>query len=151
MLFSGATGVPLNSLGIVQDNPSSAEAIAESRKDLTDEAEALIDEQLVPAMREVALLAMAVESNVPVGGLDGAQLSVMPRFANPAMPSMAARTDAAMKIASVDAGFAGTDVFYEMVGLDQATVARLRSEKSRATAGMVAQRLFGGGSDAGTA
>jgi hypothetical protein len=134
MLFSGATGVPLNSLGIVQDNPSSAEAIAEARKDLTDEAEALIDEQLTPAMREVALLAMAVESNVPVGELNETQLSVMPRFSNPAMPSLSARTDAAMKIASVDAGFAGTDVFYEMVGLDQATIARLRSEKRREAA-----------------
>lgn len=135
MLFSGATGVPLNSLGIVQDNPSSAEAIAEARKDLTDEAEALIDEQLTPAMRDVALMAMAVESNRTVGQLDDAQLSVMPRFANPAMPSLAARTDAAMKIASVEgSGFAGTDVFYEMVGFDQATIARLRSERRRSQA-----------------
>ena len=131
-LFSGSTGVPLNSLGIVQDNPSSAEAIAEARKDLTDEAEDLIDGQLVPAMRDIALMVMAVESNKPVSELESAQASVMPRFANPAMPSMSARTDAAMKIASVDEGFAGTDVFYEMVGMDQATVARLRSEKRRA-------------------
>ena len=133
-LFSGSTGVPLNSLDIVQDNPSSAEAIAESRKDLTDEAESLIAEQLVPSMRELALLVMAVESNTEVDGLSDAQLSVMPKFANPAMPSMSARTDAAMKIASVDEGFAGTDVFYEMVGFDQATIARVRSEKQRAQA-----------------
>lgn len=132
-LFAGATGVPLNSLGVVHDNPSSAEAIAEGRKDLTDEAEDLI-EQMEPGMRELALMVMAVESNRAPGDLDEAQLSVMPRFANPAMPSMAARTDAAMKIASVDKGFAGTDVFYEMVGLDQATIARLNSEKRRAQA-----------------
>ncbi len=152
-LFSGSTGVPLNSLGIVQDNPSSAEAIAEARKDLTDEAEALIDEQLIPAMREVALLVMAVESNRRVEDLDDAQLSVMPRFANPAMPSMAARTDAAMKIASADEGFAGTDVFYEMVGLDQATIARLRSEKRREAAHQAMfldrnQTMTGGAGDA---
>lgn len=133
-LFSGSTGVPLNSLGIVQDNPSSAEAIAESRKDLTDEAESLIVEQLIPSMRDVAFMVMAVESNKKVDQLDDVQLSVMPKFANPAMPSMSARTDAAMKIASVDDGFAGTDVFYEMTGLDQATIARLRSEKQRAQA-----------------
>lgn len=133
-LFSGSTGVPLNSLGIVQDNPSSAEAIAESRKDLTDEAEDLIEGQLVPAMRDVALMVMAVESNTTVDELDAGQLSIMPRFANPAMPSMAARTDAAMKIASIDEGFAGTDVFYEMAGFDQATISRIRSEKRRAQA-----------------
>lgn len=38
-LFSGATGVPLNSMGIFQDNPSSADAIETMRKDITDEAE----------------------------------------------------------------------------------------------------------------
>lgn len=32
--FSGVTGVPLNSLGVVQDNPSSAEAIMTSREDV---------------------------------------------------------------------------------------------------------------------
>lgn len=133
-LFSGSTGVPLNSLGIVQDNPSSAEAIAEARKDLTDEAESLIAEQLIPSMRDVALMVMAVESNKTLDRLDKVQLSVMPKFANPAMPSMSARTDAAMKIASVDEGFSGTDVFYEMCGLDQATIARLRSEKRRSQA-----------------
>ena len=41
-LFSGATGVPLNSLGIVQDNPSSAEAIAAQREDICVAAEELI-------------------------------------------------------------------------------------------------------------
>lgn len=38
-LFSGATGVPLNSMGVIQDNPSSADAIETMRKDITDEAE----------------------------------------------------------------------------------------------------------------
>ena len=36
-----------------------------------------------------------------------------------------------MKIASVDEGFAGTDVFYEMVGFDQATIARVKAQKRR--------------------
>lgn len=128
-LFCGSTGIPLNSMGIVQDNPSSAEAIAEGRKDITDEAESLIEEQLKPAMREVALLAMAVESNRDPADLDDAQLTVMARFMNPAMPSMSARTDAAMKMASVDPDFAGTDAFYEMCGLDAETIARIQSQK----------------------
>lgn len=33
-MFSGVTGVPLNILGVVQDNPSSAEAIMTSREDV---------------------------------------------------------------------------------------------------------------------
>jgi hypothetical protein len=52
----------------------------------------------------------------------------MPHFKNPAMPSIAATTDAAMKIASVNPAFASTDVFFEMVGFDQATIARVNSQ-----------------------
>ena len=147
-LFAGATGVPLNSLGVVQDNPSSAEAIAEARKDLTDEAEALIDEQLTPALREVAVMAMCVESNRTPDRLDEAQLSVMPHFANPAMPSVSARVDAAMKLGSQDAGFVGTDVYYELAGFDRPTIARIQSQKRRAVTDAAIATMFGG-TDAG--
>lgn len=54
-LFSGATGVPLNSLWIVQDNPSSAEAIAAQREDVCVAAEDCIESNRV-AMRNVALM-----------------------------------------------------------------------------------------------
>lgn len=128
-LFAASTGIPLNSLGIVQDNPSSAEAITEGRRGLIEDAQTFITEQLEPALRQVALLVMMVESNkASVGELDDIQRSVMPHFKNPAMPSVAATTDAAMKIASVNPAFAGTDVFFEMVGFDQATISRVKSQ-----------------------
>ncbi|MGO4984861.1 hypothetical protein [Collinsella sp. Sow4_E3] len=38
-LFSGETGIPVGSLGIIQDNPSSAEAIYAAKEDLVLEAE----------------------------------------------------------------------------------------------------------------
>ena len=139
-MFASATGVPLNSLGIVQDNPSSAEAIAEGRKDLTDEAQDLIDNQLKPALRELALLVMMVDNNVTsVADLGEAQRTVMARFKNPAMPSISASTDAAMKIASVNPTFAQTSVFYEMVGFDQETIDRIEKEQ-RLT---IARQSFG--------
>ena len=138
-LFSGATGVPLNSLGIVFDNPSSAEAITESKRDLIEEAEDAISGLQQP-MRNVALMCMAVEGNTTTDRLSDAQRSVMAKFENPAMPSIASRTDAAMKIASIDDGFAGTDVFYEMVGFDQATIARIRAQKRRNQGVMMLQR-----------
>jgi len=139
-LFSGETGVPLNSLGLRKDNPDSAEAIAESRKDLTEEAEDAIS-LLQGSMRNVALMCMAVESNTTTDRLSDAQKGVMAKFENPAMPSIAARTDAAMKIASVDEGFAGTDVFYEMVGFDQATIARVKAQKRRNQGMLMLQRF----------
>ena len=142
-LFAAATGVPLQSLGIVQDNPSSAEAIVEARRDLIEDAQSFEDEHLIPALRQIALLVMMVESNkASVDELDEVQRSVMPHFKNPAMPSIAATTDAAMKIATVNPAFANTDVFFEMVGFDQATIERVNSQmrmnQARANVGSAA-------------
>lgn len=128
-LFAAATGVPLQSLGIVQDNPSSAEAIVEARRDLIEDAQSFIDEHLTPALRQIALLAMMVEDNKgSVDDLDDVQRSVMPHFRNPALATTPATTDAAIKVASVKPEFAETDVFYEMIGFDQATITRVNSQ-----------------------
>ena len=144
-LFAAATGVPLQSLGIVQDNPSSAEAIVEARRDLIEDAQSFEDEHLIPALRQIALLVMMVESNkASVDNLDEIQRTVMPHFRNPAMPSIAATTDAAMKIASVNPAFASTDVFFEMVGFDQATISRVNSQMrmNQARANVAAQPIL---------
>ena len=130
-MFSGATGVPLNSLGIVQDNPSSAEAIEAARADLIDVAADLNDGN-ADSLRSVALMAMAVAGNKRIVDLDDAQAGVMARFKDPRMASMSAGADAACKIAAVDEGFADTDVFYEMQGFDAATIARIQAQKRRA-------------------
>jgi hypothetical protein len=146
-LFAAATGVPLQSLGIVQDNPSSAEAIVEARRDLIEDAQSFEDEHLIPALRQIALLVMMVESNkASVDDLDDVQRTVMPHFRNPAMPSIAATTDAAMKIATVNPAFAGTDVFFEMVGFDQATISRVNSQMrmNQARANVAAQPILMG-------
>ncbi len=126
-LFSGATGVPLNSLGVVQDNPSSAEAIAASREDVCVAAEDCIESNRI-SMRNVALMAMAVEHNTTIDGLSEEQRSVMPRFRNPSMPNLASTADAMTKIASVMEGFSGTSVFLEGMGFDESERARIRSE-----------------------
>ena len=130
-LFAGATSVPLNSLGIVQDNPSSAEAIEAARADLIDVADDL-NEDNAASLREVALMAMAVASNKPISALDDALFDVDAHFKDPRIASMAAQADAACKMAAVDGGFAGTDVFYEMYGLDNATITRIQAQKRRA-------------------
>ena len=129
-LFSGATGVPLNSLGIVQDNPSSAEAIDSAREDICTAAEDLIESNRV-SMRNVALMAMAVEANTTVDGLSDEQLSVMPRFKNPSRPSLAATADAMVKIAGVMDGFSATREFLSGMGFDAAEVESIRSQLKR--------------------
>ena len=129
--FSGATGVPLNSLGIVQDNPSSAEAIGAAREDICLVAERGIEDDKRTLAR-VLRAALAVERNTTTGNLEG--VDVLARFASPMINSLAARTDSAMKVASIDGGFAGSDEFYEMVGFDEATVEKLAADRRRAEA-----------------
>ena len=58
------------------------------------------------------------------------------------MPSMAATADAATKIASADPGFAGTDVYYEMLGFDAATIARIQAQKRRNMGAGVIDRVL---------
>lgn len=138
-MFSAATGVPVNSLGLVQDNPSSAQAIAAAREDICIAAEDL-NESSRESLRNVALMAMAVEGNRRIDQLTDDQRSVMAHFKDPSMPSIVSQADAAVKIAGADPGFAGTDVFYEMLGFDAATVARIRKDRRRnqARAGNIA-------------
>ena len=63
--------------------------------------------------------------------------------------------DWAVKVASGDPEFAGTDVYYELQGFDKPTIARIQAQK-RANASAQAQdaamtTLFGGGANADTA
>lgn len=143
-LFSGATGVPLNSLGIVQDNPSSAEAIAAAREDICIAAQDLIESNSV-SLRNVALMAMAVAENKTIDELSDQQKTVMAHFKDPSMPSIVSQADAMVKIASVDEAFAGTSVFYEQMGFDEATRRRIMSEKVKNENRAAINALFGGG------
>ena len=126
-LFSGATGVPLNSLGIVQDNPSSAEAIAAQREDICTAAEDCIESNR-ESMRNVALMAMAVAGNTTIDGLSDEQKSVMPHFRNPSMPSLASTADAMTKIAAVLTGFSETREFLSGMGFDASEVESIRTQ-----------------------
>ena len=132
-LFSGATGVPLNSLGIVQDNPSSAEAIDAQREDICTAAEDCIESNRA-SMREVALMAMAVAGNTTVDALTDEQRTVTPHFRNPRTPSLASTADAMVKIAGVLDGFSQTREFLTGMGFEAAEVESVRSQLRRAQA-----------------
>lgn len=132
-LFAAETGVPLNSLGIVQDNPSSAEAIQASREDICIAASDL-NLSNGDSLREIALMAMAVEQGIPLELLSEEQQSVMAHFIDPSKPSVVSQADAMVKVSVADPAFAGTNVFYEGVGFDAPTISRIQSEKRRAEA-----------------
>lgn len=133
MLFSGATGVPLNSLGIIQDNPSSAEAIEASKEDIIVSADDLIASNK-DGLRMMALMAMAVDNNVSIDDLTPEQMSVTAHFADPAIPSIVGLADAMVKVASVAPWLSESEVFLEYLGFSEADRRRLMADKAKAQA-----------------
>ena len=129
--LSGATGVPLNSLGIVQDNPSSAEAIGASREDICLIAERDIEADKATIER-VCRAALAIDANATTDDL--AEVDIKAKFASPMLNSLAARADWAVKVASLREGFGKTRVAARMLGLDDATLAELEIDERQIAA-----------------
>ena len=130
--FSAATGLSVSDTGVVNDaNPTSSDAILAQTKTLIGMAEQLNKNNAV-ALRTIGLMALAIIHETTLDALGDDQKAVMAHFKNPAMPNIAATTDAALKIASARSGFASTDTFLEMVGFDKADVARIKAQELRA-------------------
>ena len=145
--FSGVTGVPLNSLGIVQDNPSSAEAILASTMDICATAEEQIRSDKASLSRLMRLI-MAISENTTTDKLTEEQLSVEAHFRSPMLPSMAQRSDFAVKVGSIDQGYIGTDLFYEQLGFDAYEIERLKSQERENQAANLINELMANGAGA---
>lgn len=139
-MYSASTGVPLSSLGIVSDNPSSAQAIEAAREDIISAAEDLIG-SCRESLREVAVMAMAAEANAAPSELSDEQLSVSAEFADPAKPSAAAQADASVKIAGAVPLFGLTDEFYKMNKFTPEQTDSIRAQMADAQAAQTAGRL----------
>ena len=129
--IAGATGVPLTSLGIVQDNPASADAMTSAREDLCVMAQSDADDDK-EVLNKLITMALAVELNLTVDELmeqypiyDG----IMAHFQSPFIYSESAQADSAMKIATVAPWYSGTDVFLEKLNFDQPTISRMRRDR----------------------
>ena len=127
--FSAASGLPVSDTGVVNDaNPTSSDAIIAQTKTLVGMAEEL-NAGNGESLRIIALMAMAIAQSKTIEDLSPEEKAVVAHFKNPAMPSIAATTDAAMKIASVRPTFGQTDTFLEMVGFDQADIRRIKNQE----------------------
>lgn len=130
--FSAATGLTSTDVGVINDaNPSSSDAILAQSQTLI-----LMAEQLNAgnddSLHTIAVMAQAIARDVKMDELTDEEKDVVAHFKNPAMPSIAATSDAAVKIASAREGFSSTDVYLEMVGFDQADIRRIKAQELRA-------------------
>ena len=128
--FSAATGLPVTDTGVINDaNPTSSDAIEAQTKTLVGLAEDM-NTGNGDALRTIALMALAIKNNVTLDDLTDEQKEVIAHFKNPAMPSVSATADAAIKVASAREDFAQTDVFAEMIGFDQADIRRIKAQEN---------------------
>lgn len=130
--FSAATGLSVTDTGVVNDaNPTSSDAIMAQSQTLIQLAGDL-NAGNGEALRTVALMALAIANDTTIEELPQEKTDIVAHFKNPAMPSVAATADAALKIASSRKSFAETDTYLEMVGFDQADIRRIKAQEQRA-------------------
>lgn len=140
--FSGATNVPVSQLGVIHDNPASAEAIYAANEPLIIEATDVIEGSR-DTMRELARMCIAAERDASYDELTDEERAVMANYRNPALPSVVSMADAAVKIAGAVEGFAGTSYFWKMIGLPEDARREIEQTQQAAAASAVLTSLFG--------
>lgn len=143
--FSGATSIPLNELGIIQDNPSSAEAIDSQRAALVREANKL-NKINGRSLVTIGRMGIAVALNKPLTSLTDDEKAVGVHFMDPDRPALVSRADAMTKLASSAPWLVNTRVYWEKVGLtdeqiDTVLAAGRQSESTESMATIVANAL----------
>lgn len=148
--LSGATSIPISSLGVIHDNPSSAEAIYAEREDIVIKAQNFNRDNR-SALKRLGMLMVAVAENTTIDALPAGVNTIEPRFMNPSLPSVASRTDAVVKQVSAVPEFANSRVFWEQLGYDDAQIARIQSDIKRAKASDALSAAFAAQSPVGNA
>lgn len=127
--FSGATGVPVSSLGIVTDNPPSAEAMYADDRRIVNTARKQNREVFIPTLRRIGQQAVRLRDGI---GLTSELRRLDAQMANPAFTSPASSADALVKLSAVFPWMSESEVALEFAGFSHAEITRLLSDKRRA-------------------
>lgn len=139
-MFAGEAGLPVSSLGVVQDNPSSAEAIYASKEDLVIEAENCQD-WFAPALLRSVTTGVQMRDGLTSVPDDLQALGA--RWRDPSTPSRAAATDAVMKQIAAGVLPPDSEVALEQLGYDETTIARVMADRRRTRGAGVLATLQG--------
>ena len=149
--ISAATGIHVSQFGQVHDNPASGDAIYQENEPLILKVRDWHDD-VGDVLTDVAMACIATERGVTFGAVEDEGYTIIPRFRNPAMPTLAQITDSNVKIASAVDGYAMTPTFWRQNGFtDEETVTvmrELQDAKARESTTAIAKSIFGG-ADAG--
>ena len=125
--FSAITNVPVSEMGVVSDNPSSADAILQAKEGLVLEAQDL-NASNGEALKSIGRMAIAILQDKPLDQLTEVENTITARFRNPATPSIVSQADAMTKIASAtnsDSWLPKTPIFWEELGFSEERVNQL--------------------------
>lgn len=134
-MFASATSLPPDAMGVLTDNPSSAEAIDKAQKELCLLAEKCQRWFGTPWQH---ILARAQKET------SGAmEIRVRPQWRNPATPSRAAAADAAVKLVQANILPADSEVTYDMLDLsgEQRKILRYERREKEAQAALDAMSM----------
>ena len=136
--FSGETGIPLNSLGVIHDNPASAEAIRAAEHDLLIDATYHNKYVHGTAAVDIATLAVMVRDGLTEPPAEAWKLSAS--FADPEFRSTSANADAYVKLAGANEDLKNSAVLLETV-FDDDQISRFADERKRAAGGSLVQQI----------
>lgn len=137
-LYAGEMGLSLSQLGIVQDNPASADAMYAAKEDLITDAR---HANLVWGRGAVKAMQLAVRMRDDLTEPTTELKRLSAQFTDPAIVSPSAAADAFTKRAAVIPGFASSAVGLESAGLTREQIIRFQAELRRASAGSIVQAL----------
>lgn len=146
-MFSGETGIPVDTLGVIHDNPSSGVGVQARYTPLIKTAE----RARVPfGIGWVDAMQMAAQVRDGVDAVPDELRRMEASFRPAHLPTVAEASDAMLKQVQAIPWIAESDVALERLGYSTTEIDRLLSTKRRAVSGSLAQQLLAraGGGDA---
>ncbi len=124
--FAGETNLPVGVLGVVQDNPSSAEALYAAKEELVIDSTHWATLSLAPAWERTAVNALRLIDDTPAARETYRTLRA--HWKNPATPSIVSASDAMVKQVTAIPRIAETDVALERLGYSPDEIDRMKAD-----------------------
>lgn len=146
--LNAETGIPVSSLGIVQDNPPSAEAMYAAEKDLITEANSA-NRVHTASLRRLAQKIVAARPHSPAAAEEARHLDVT--WVNPAFTSPTTAANALVQLNAVFPWLSESETALRFAGFSGNEISRMMAEKRRAAGSGLLDRVLARREAEGTA
>ncbi len=141
--FSGETNVPISELGVIHDNPASAEAIYAAKEPLVIDAQN-VNADNGEALVNIALMALAVENKSDFATVRNNHMDIFSKFKDPALPSSITQGDNILKQVQAFPVLQNSEVALEIAGFNDEQMQRIEKDMRRQEAKEIATARLAG-------